>query len=167
MSPLDGEKTLVAIDEHQLVLTTHRVRSNRPGSHWTGAPAEFISILLEEVSSCTITQKSRDWLGWLGLVFLFVGVAASEIESRFLGWGLGIAVVLFVIYYLTISNVIIISSPGASIQRKVGRFTTGSPRDFVEVLESAKNDRYLLAKWPQQALGSTADIKRTRSPQDG
>ena len=147
MSPLDGEKVLMAIAGQQLLLTSHRVRSERPTSYWTGTPAEFISILLEEVSSCTITLKSHDWLGWLGYAILFVGApAAALIEIRLLGWSLGIAAVLILIYYLTFSNVIIISSAGASIQRKVGRFTTGSPRDFIEALESAKNDRYLLAK---------------------
>ena len=90
---------------------------------------------------------STHWLGWLGYAILFVGApAAALIEIRFLGWSLGIAAVLILIYYLTFSNVIIISSAGASIQRKVGRFTTSSPRDFIEALESAKNDRYLLAK---------------------
>ena len=92
---------------------------------------------------------STHWLGWLGYAILFVGAilfVAALIEIRFLGWSLGIAAVLILIYYLTFSNVIIISSAGASIQRKVGRFTTSSPRDFIEALESAKNDRYLLAK---------------------
>ena len=175
MNLLDTEKVLAEIDGGELVLTSHRVQSDRPESLSSGTPAEFVSIMLEEVSSCQITQKSHRWLGMLSSFFLgaaccgalsYVLLPELVVSQILRGLGLdggfgilvgllGIGGALALLYHFTTSREVIIASSSASIRHKIG-----SPHEFIEALESAKNDRYLSSN-VVEGLGARTPLRKT------
>lgn len=141
MKMLTGESVLLESDPKGLTLTTHRVRQQVKGS----GNSRVTSILLDQVTSCGMTRKSKSWLlVFAVLVFetaVLVAVDSFDSEVYLIG-GLIVAGIFVLAYFANRRQVLYIhSAEGSIIQPAIGMSET-SVLDFVDQLESAKNQRY-------------------------
>ena len=141
MNYLPDEKVLIEADNKVLVLTTHRVRYDAigKGGGWADR-TELVSIMLEELSSCAITRTSYPILLLLALVGL---VLAILVQDRALV-GLALAVLFAGGFFLSQRQVLLLTSAGGGkIQVNTASMSLQSVRDFVDEIETVKNQRFL------------------------
>jgi hypothetical protein len=145
MHLLSGEKILLESDPKGLILTTHRVQSEVK----VFGGDEVISIMLDELASCAITRTSNPIpliLAALCLVIGFMVMTNSRGDATpLITWGI-IALIFFGVYYATRRQVIALASSGATIQRSIKGMTLQTAKQFINTVEAAKNERYLLGK---------------------
>ncbi len=145
MKLMTGESVLLESDPKGLTLTTHRVRQQVKGS----GRSRITSILLEQVASCGMSRKSNPWL--LVIAVLVFGVAAlaaadSYDSEVYLIGGLIVAGIFVLAYFANRRQVLYIhSAEGSIIQPAIGMSET-AVLDFIDQLESAKNQRYFSQK---------------------
>jgi hypothetical protein len=140
MNYFSNEKVLVESDNNTLVLTTHRVRYDAigKGGGWADR-TELVSIMLEELASCAITRTSYPVLLLLALVGL---VLAILVEDRAIV-GIALAVLFAGGFFLSQRQVLLLTSKGGGkIQINTGGMSLQAVRDFVDEIESAKNQRF-------------------------
>jgi hypothetical protein len=148
MKLLKNEAFLYRSEDDDVILTTHRVRS--------GGDSEFTSIMLEQICSIVVERKTNRW--WMIAALVAFGIAAylgitaySYVPlapySEYQGVAIGAAVIgalLFFAYFATRVTVAEIASAAAAIRfQGSGRHMAGI-LELMELLESAKNERYLL-----------------------
>jgi hypothetical protein len=132
--------------QSRLTLTSHRVRYGRSDS----GSGELRSIMLEEVSACMMTHSSLPILLFLAVLFALLAVLltiARQIDTRMMVVGVGIGAVMLIFYLLSRQRVLRIGSAGGEIifsMRGVVDITI--VQAFIDELELAKNDRYLLGR---------------------
>lgn len=135
---LDGERIIDRLDDHGLILTTHRIRE--------GNDQEFTSIMLESVCSISIVRVAQTWLLAAG-VALFVGSAITA-EYRRVELGLtaqigGVGLVLVLCYFLTRFRVLQIASAAAGICVRIPRRKKRADTilHLIDAIEQAKGER--------------------------
>lgn len=146
MKLLRDEKVLVESDRGKLVLTTHRVRYE---SRFWGR-AEIISIMLEDVCSCQITQTSKPaWMYSACLVWLLalaslvvepenIGLMSSELHLVF--WpAVVIGAMMAVVYASSRKQVLSVASAGMSIEVLMQGVGLEVGAQFVDSVAAAKN----------------------------
>ena len=140
MNLLAGEQILLEAVEGRLILTTHRVRF----SVLKSGRGEGTSIMLEELSSCSITRiKYRAWL-ILGIIFLLSPLVATPDQSAAAGLVLG---VIFIVVYIAYQpKAIELASASAAIRVKMEKMRMETAESIIDRVEAAKNTRYLLRK---------------------
>lgn len=131
MELLSNEKTIQESANGQLVLTTHRVRFD--GKNTTGE-TKIVGIMLDEVSSCELTVKSRPVLLLLAIIFIIV---AFTVDGSFLAGLIG-AVCLGAAFWLTRKQTMSISSAAASIDVEVKGMSVAKIRELIDSVEKAK-----------------------------
>jgi hypothetical protein len=141
MNYFTDEKMLIESDNNVLVLTTHRVRYDAigKGSGWADR-TELVSIMLEELSSCAITRTSYPLLLLLALAGL---VLAILVEGGSIV-GIALAVLFAGGFFLSQRQVLLLtSSGGGKIQINTANMSLQAVREFVDEIESAKNQRFI------------------------
>jgi hypothetical protein len=132
MEMLPGERQLSASSDGAVVLTSHRVRLDQ-GS-------EFISIVLDQVASCSLGTRSHPILlvvaavVWLGS-FQFAGERLST-PAFLIGTLIGVLIVG--LYVMNRRQVIVITSPGGTMRIRTRGMTRASCMQFIDDLERAK-----------------------------
>ena len=100
-------------------------------------------MMLEEVCSCSIIFRSYRWLLWLGLGLVLLGFFAGSFGSS------GRSVVLAFLtgaaalaaFWFTRHEIVTIASAGDQIIFNTNLFIGLDTKEFVDRLESAKNER--------------------------
>jgi len=135
---IHGESILSYSDNGLLTLTTHRVRYL---NHEWGR-ANFISIMLEKVSSVQITYLSYPvWLG-IGGFLILIGLMWDyrDTQSQVILIVAGIAAI--VAYFTARTSVCVIAADGgAKIQFRTDGMSTETLIEMMDKIERAKNDR--------------------------
>ncbi len=130
---LPGEKVLMSSDKDILILTNYRVRLNQAA---TGA-SNYISIALDCVASCGLVTKSKPLLLAIAAICGAIGITQNKDDFRY--GLLVIAAVLVVIYFVTRSAVIAISSNGGDkITSPVKGMSRENILEFLEAVEEAR-----------------------------
>lgn len=148
MHLLPDEHILLESDSKALRVTTHRVRYHTTA--W--GSADLVSIMLEEVASCGMLQRSFPLLLVLAalafVVFLvgqFGGAQVAAVGLRDPGTR-GIAVLAAVIcvvgYLITRVHILSIRSAGDGIRIRMSGMKTEQVVKLIEQIEVAKNARF-------------------------
>ncbi len=144
MLPLPGERILFESEANRLTLSSHRVRLDTG----KGGNARLVSIMLEELCSCEITRSHYPGLLLLALFFVVAGYACKSQyrEDDFLYIGITVAVVMVIFYLASRNQVLSLESAGGSIKVSTSSMNFDEARDFIDRVEAAKNERYLLVR---------------------
>ena len=132
MELLPGERKVSESSNGAVLLTSHRVRLDQGG--------EFVSIALAQVASCSIGTRSHPILlviaavVWLGS-FQFAGAQVGTIPFAV---GALVGCLIVALYVLSRAQVIVIASPGASIQIRTRGMSRADCVQFVDDLERAR-----------------------------
>ena len=130
---LPGEKVLMSSDRNILTLTNYRVRLNQAARR----ASNYISIALDCVASCGLVTRAKPLLLVIAAICGAIGITQNKDEIRyslFLG-----AVILVVLYFVTRSAVIAISSNGGEkITSSVKGMSRESILEFLEAVEEAR-----------------------------
>ncbi len=151
MELLPGETILLESDPEGLTLTTHRVRSEARG--WAGK--EVVSIMLDEIASCSITHSSSPILLIFAAIALLGGFIApmnSRSNTETLALGIIIAMILVIAFYVTRQQILTIASAGNTINRSIKGMSMQTATHFIDTIERAKNERYLHGTRTQHSL---------------
>ena len=141
MKFLPGERILLESDPPGLILTTHRVRSETQSR----GNQEVISIMLDELVSCTITYNSSPVLLVCAAVSIVLGLMEAIGSARNpygITKGVVIAVILLAAYSATRQQIIVLASAGATIKSSIKGMSMQTAKDFIDIVETAKNERY-------------------------
>ena len=103
---VSGEKTILSSDNGVLSLTNYRVKFDAKA---LGA-AKYVSISLDNVSSCGLVTVSNPVLLAIAAICAIVAIAAPDMGARLLLALIGVAFVVG--YFATRSGVITVSSTG-------------------------------------------------------
>lgn len=141
MNLMTDEKNLMDGDYKQITLTTHRIRQENKS--W--GKVNIVSIMLEHVTSCEYSKKSRPIfliisLLLIGFALFMGGQGGSDPQAIALGVLLA-GVILLVIFFYTIKRGLFISSASAKIILNTNGMKDENIKSFIDKLEVAKNDR--------------------------
>ena len=129
---LTEERVLMSSDKNILTLTNFRVRLNQTA---TGA-SKFITITLDCVASYGLVTKARPLLLIIAAICALIGITQNKDDVRYILL-LG-AAILVVIYFVTRSAVIAISSNGGErIAAPVKGMSRENILEFLEAVEEA------------------------------
>ncbi len=137
------EKILMDGDYKQITLTTHRIRQEKK----TWGQVDLVSIMLEQVTSCEYSKKSRPLFLIVGL--LTVGLAFYTLsqgggDTKEIAGGLVLfGLVFIIIYFFTFKHGLFISSASAKIKLNTKGMKDENIKSFIDKLEVAKNNRLL------------------------
>jgi hypothetical protein len=149
MNLMTDEKVLMDGDYKQITLTTHRIRQENKS--W--GQVDLVSIMLEEVTSCEYSKKSRPIFLIIGLLFvgfaIFIGGQDGSDAQNIAGIALLVGLLLIVFYFFTIKRGLLISSATAKIRLNTKGMKDENIKSFIDKLEVAKNDRLLGLKSKQ------------------
>ena len=132
MEMLPGECQVSVSTDGSVVLTSHRVRLDQ-GS-------EFISISLDQVTSCSLGTRSLPILlaiaavVWLGS-FQFAG---ERVMAPAFLIGTLIGVLIVGVYVMSRTQVIVIASPGGTVRIRTRGMTRAACIQFIDDLERAR-----------------------------
>lgn len=133
---LPGERLLLDLHDGAFLLTTHRLRHRNEG---VGA-ASLVSIMLEEVASCSLTRRTKPWLLAFAFATLALGVLAAEKKGGF--WSAVVVAAIFVVGYMaTRRTVLAVASAGEQILLDVGSTPIDTLTRVINQVEAAKNER--------------------------
>ncbi|MFC1609543.1 hypothetical protein ACFL6C_01165 [Myxococcota bacterium] len=138
MDMLPKETVVASAPDDSLVLTTHRVRYE---TKRTGV-ARFTSMMLEEVSCCTIARREKPMLLALAVFLGAAGVVGAARGAEVLAVLIVAAVALLAAYFLTRHQTLsIVSTSGIEIavhtSTDLKRWKT-----FIDRVELAKDARF-------------------------
>lgn len=144
MRMLSDEKIIKQFTNNELILTTHRIRYVT--TKWRRI--HFISIMLEELSTCSILYKSNILLLIIGIIIAGVLLISGLIlsDKNFSFSSLIVIITFLVIYFSSKEKNVRFSSAGESIEVSVSSISIEMIQQFIDDVESAKNSRYLLMK---------------------
>jgi len=145
MNLMTNEKILLESDPKGLILTTHRIRSEDEAV----GNAQIKSIMLEELASCAIVQSSNNMLLVLAALCLFIGfviIASSRGGAEPLVLGFVIALVLVLAYFASRQQVLALASAGTTIRTNTKGMKLQAVKQFMDRVEAAKNERYLIGR---------------------
>ena len=144
MNKMKDEKIIMESDNTELTLTTHRIRHDTK----VLGKANVTSIMLEELCSCSLKYKSNVILLILGILIggvLIIGSLVSGDEST-IAPGVILALIFLGAYFFSKKKILSFSSGGDTINLPVSNISLESAKNFIDEIETAKNDRYLLIK---------------------
>lgn len=138
---ISGESILQYSDNGLITLTTHRIRCQN--KIW--GESNFISIMLEKISSVQVIGNSYPMLLVVGILVGLVGLYLASNQQNSSGGGM-IAILLavgFIIaYFVTKRNICIIASDGGNrIVFRTEGMDTETLIGMVDKIELAKNNR--------------------------
>ncbi|MBS1510275.1 MAG: hypothetical protein JST86_05500 [Bacteroidetes bacterium] len=134
------EQLLTQSTDGGVTLTTHRIACEY--REWGRSYNQ--SIMLEHITSCENAYNSYVSLLILGGVCLVGGlIAAANNGTNAFGIASLLALTLFLVYWLTRSNVVIIASPSTRMRIKVDRMKRERVLEFINRVEQAKHRRIL------------------------
>ncbi len=131
---LPGEKVLMSSDRDILTLTNYRVCLNQAAK---GA-SNYISIALDCVASCGLVTKANPLLLVIAAICGIIGITQSQDNIRY-GLLFG-ALILVIIYFVTRSAVIVISSNGG--EKIIAPVKGMSRKNILEFLEAVEEARF-------------------------
>jgi len=134
---LPGERLLLELHDGDFTLTTHRLRhrSERIGG------SSIVSIMLEELTSCSLTRRTKPWLLAMAFAMFVLGVLAVGRQDSF--WGGAIAAVVFVVAYMTTRRTVLaFASSGERVLIDVGSTPIDAVTRIINQVEAAKNARH-------------------------
>jgi hypothetical protein len=142
MNLLPQETLLLESDNKTLKLTTHRVRYEASA----GGEMQIKSMMLEELASCAVTRTSQPILIVLAVVCLLIGgvVSAQNNQPPAIIAGVVIGLIFVALYFGTKQQFLALASAGTTIRVNAKGMKVETIRGFVDAIEGAKNDRYLL-----------------------
>ena len=139
MSLISQEKILYESKQGLLKLTSQKVRFNsvRSGS------GNIVSIMLEHVTSCQIKKHSNYiLLFFASLFFLAGGIMSTQINSSGpVTFGIIVAIVFVLIYFISRSQVLIVSSPSSQIILNMRNTSLEKVLDIIDMIEETKDHR--------------------------
>jgi len=139
---MPGESILSYSDNGLLTLTTHRVRYMN--KVW--GQANFISIMLEKISSVQVTYLSYPIFLGIGIFLILIGLMWGYQDV----WAVILIVagiVAVIAYFAARTSVCVIAADGgAKIQFRTEGMSTETLIDMMDKIERAKNDRVAHAK---------------------
>lgn len=136
---MPGESILSYSDNGLLTLTTHRVRYL---NHEWGR-ANFISIMLEKVSSVQVTYLSYPVLLGAGGFLILIGLLwGSQSVQAGIILILGGAAAIIAYFAARTSVCVIAADSGAKIQFRTEGMSTETLIDMMDKIDRAKNDRF-------------------------
>ena len=144
MNLMTGEKILWESKSKNLVLTTHRVRSQSESA----GQSQIKSIMLEELASCSMTQASNPGLlvlAALCFVFSLLGAATTK-EPAFLILGIVVGGIFVFAFLASRHQHLSFASAGATIRVNTQGMKVENMKQIIDTAEAAKNERYLLLK---------------------
>ena len=136
MKLMEGETSLGSCE--LVTLTTHRLIEE-----WTHGCK---TIMLEQLCSTSMVRESKPiWL-FASALTLALGILYSSQTWKDAGWqgGLVVAGLCVLAYFLTTSRRLTLASAGAAITISAGGRDVAKFRDFVNLVDAAKNTRYRL-----------------------
>jgi hypothetical protein len=145
MNLMPDEKILLESDPKGLILTTHRIRSEDEGL----GNAQIKSIMLEELASCAIVQTSNNVLLILAALCVLIGLlltAGGRGDAAPFILSLLIAGILIAAYFSSRQQVLALASAGTTIRTNTKGMKLQAVKQFIDRVEVAKNERYLLVK---------------------
>lgn len=142
MELLPQERLLLESDNGTLKLTTHRIRYEARA----GGEMNIKSIMLEELASCAATRSSQPILIVLAVICLLIGgvVSAQNQEPPTIIAGAILGLICLALYFATKQQFLSLASAGTTIRVNARGMKIETIRGFVDAIEGAKNDRYLL-----------------------
>jgi hypothetical protein len=132
---LPGEHLLLDLHDGDFILTTHRLRHRnvRIGS------SSIVSIMLEELASCSLTRRTKPWLLAAAVVCLVLGILATDRRGESF-WGAVVVAVVFVVSYsATRQTVLTFASAGTPILLDVGDTPLNTVTRIINQVEAAKS----------------------------
>ena len=132
MKLIEGETSLGSCE--LVTLTTHRLIEE-----WSHGSK---TIMLEQLCSCSILRETnRIWL-FVAALPLALGILYSGQTFKNEGWQAGVAVagLCVLAYFLTASRSLVLASARATITISVGGRDMAKFRDFVNLVDAAKNE---------------------------
>lgn len=151
-SGLPGE-TVIETDFPGLVLTTHRIsyrESTRLGGELNilTLNEQFTSMMLEEVASCVVSEGGKTILILLSIVSFLVVTAVTvllEVDNLMIPGGI-VSLLCLLTYLFTRYHFLEIASARATIQIRATKSGAQDYYDLIDLIEEAKNARYLLGQ---------------------
>jgi len=135
---LIGEKLITRSKDGKLTLTNYRIRFDDLGDYGS---KEFVSIMLEKISSIRIYKKSKPLyliLGILIMLSFFSGFYGRDLKFA----PIIIGGVLILFYLLTRKHIVSIASDGGdAIIVETTQYQPKDLIDFIDKIEQAKNER--------------------------
>jgi hypothetical protein len=136
---LPNEEVLFRSERGTLLLTSHRVTYT---AQFLGRD-ELITMMLEDVASCAQMHSRHPFFVVLALLAGATGLFRILVEgSESGGVLLIVAVGLLLLYLFAQSNLLVVRSAGHSIQVDAASMQHERVRQFIEILQAAKDRRY-------------------------
>src|SRR5690242_18921626 len=142
MELLAQEKLLLESDNQTLKLTAHRVSYEANA----GGETQIKSIMREELASCAVTRSSKPILLVLAVICVLVGglFSAQNNQPQAMIGGAVLGMIFVAVYVGTKQQFLALASAGTTIRVNARGMKIETIRGFVEAIDVAKNDRYLL-----------------------
>jgi hypothetical protein len=134
---LPGEQFVARLSGQNLVLSTHRLRSE---TVMFGQVA-LVSIMLEEIASSALIILTRPMLLIIAVVIAAIAFLTMIVSFKMFVVGAIIAGCFVLAYFLTQRRVLSFASAGASINVTVGETSDDLCRNFLDLVENAKAAR--------------------------
>jgi hypothetical protein len=131
MELMKGEKQILESDQGQIILTTHRVRLD---ISMVGR-RKIVSMMLNEVSSCSLKYKSNTTLIILAVASFVLGIMGG---SKTIVGGIIGACIFGAAFYITRKQVLTISSSGESMSIETKGLSSSEVAEFIDSAEKAK-----------------------------
>lgn len=141
MNLMKDEKVLTSYGDNYITLTNYRIRQEIKS--W--GQINLKSIMLEQITSCEYRKRSSPLFLIIGL--LIIGVAIFFLnETEFSIGFFSIGFILIILYFFSLKRGLYISSASGKIIINTTGMKNNEVKNIIEVLESAKNDRFLYKK---------------------
>lgn len=145
MAGLTGERVLReagSAGKLHFVLTTHRVRLEEQSI----GRGTLVSIMLEEVASCTIAQRSNPLILVVGAIIAFFGLFYTSQTQASDGLFIGLIAggICALIYFRTRRMVLEVGSASANLRLDIASMRFEAVKEIIDAIEEAKHVRYLL-----------------------
>ena len=132
LSLFPDEKLITESTDGGIILTSQRIC--REEIQFGNANSQ--SIMLEHVTSCESSSKSKMWLLVLGILILILGAAIQSPIAL-------LSILFFWVYFYSRKSVIIISSPSTKMEINVIGMKLDQVQSFINKVEHTKHQRLL------------------------
>jgi hypothetical protein len=136
MQLVQGETKLSESNDGTIVLTSRRIRLDQ-GS---GSGRQFVSITLDQVTSCSFTNRSFPFLFLLAVLFALAGfqMGGQRTSGTPFLVGTGLAALCVLGYFATRQQLVTVRSAADSIQFRTRGMSRAACIQFIDDLEGAK-----------------------------
>ena len=145
MNLMKNESLIIESSDNNLTLTTHRIRYQAESL----GKVEIKSIMLEELTSCSLSRSAFIPFLLLGILSFILGLIINVLIPNTL-WALILGIILAlgfsIAYFLSREQSLLFTSPGISIKINTEKMNAETAKSFIDKVETAKNERYLILK---------------------